>query len=172
MVQCSVCLSEDKLQAPTISQFRNFDWNLLRAKGLGRDSPNVEDFGQDDEFVNLSAEKSDGMTTQSGQKSHHISQGFSCSDLCKSVISKTLTQDSTLLHSPESTVHHSCPLHTLWTSDTVPASAKLPIDVTRHSTCDIEVDVLAADIANRYRTVIDRLYVVFTFALSVPVGYF
>lgn len=111
----------------------------------------MEEIEQDDGFINLSVEKSDvTSTTQSGQKSRRSSQCFSCSDLCKSVISKTLTQDSTLINSPESTTRHSCPLHTLWTSEIVPTFAKLPIDVARHSTCDIEVDVLAADIANRY----------------------
>nr|XP_039265405.1 LOW QUALITY PROTEIN: uncharacterized protein LOC120341041 [Styela clava] len=141
----------EKYNAPSMSQLQNFNWNLLREKAQSsysqRQPHENDDLGDSEVLPSSSIRRA-----SKEEDSQNVSQGFSCSNLCKTLMSKSLLSNDSL--ESEDMLSNTltscmCPLHTQWTGQNVPSSSKLPVQVERHSMCDLEVDVLAADIANR-----------------------
>ncbi|XP_077973529.1 uncharacterized protein LOC120341041 [Styela clava] len=141
----------EKYNAPSMSQLQNFNWNLLREKAQSsysqRQPHENDDLGDSEVLPSSSIRRA-----SKEEDSQNVSQGFSCSNLCKTLMSKSILSNDSL--ESEDMLSNTltscmCPLHTQWTGQNVPSSSKLPVQVERHSMCDLEVDVLAADIANR-----------------------
>ena len=70
-----------------------------------------------------------------------------CTQACMASLSRSLSNLSGLL---QSSSQKCCPLHTKWQTNNIPPGALLSTDIApKQTSCEIEVDVLAADILNR-----------------------
>lgn len=138
---------------PSISQLAHFNWNLFREKISSSYSEKKQENDEDVDspcVPGTSARSSHTNLRRISRSSSSHKSSPSCSALCQSLLSRTFSesvpQNSESMSSAKST---KCPLHTRWTCDNVESKFFLPTDVERHSTCDIEVDIIASDILNR-----------------------
>ena len=119
-----------------------FDWNNIRNK----------------ESISAAEEKTDSCSDNlSGMKNLlHPTTGSmrdaTCTQACVSSLRRSLSNSLDLL--PTSSSTETCPLHAKWHKDSIPTEAYLSTDVApKQTSCEIEVDILAADIMNRYTVV-------------------
>uniref|UniRef100_H2ZKE2 DNA-directed DNA polymerase family B exonuclease domain-containing protein n=1 Tax=Ciona savignyi TaxID=51511 RepID=H2ZKE2_CIOSA len=111
------------------SQVQNFNWNAYKdARDASASS------GHEDSVASPSAPNK-----------------ICCSQTCSDVLSRTIG-DHSFSGSNDTNVPNAsaCPLHVMWTKDTIPNLALLRPDVVeRQSICDLEIDVIGAEILNR-----------------------
>ena len=72
-----------------------------------------------------------------------------CTQACLTSLQRTLSNSSELFQFSDAK-QKCCPLHTRWHAGNIPPDAYLSMDIApKQTSCEIEVDVSAADILNR-----------------------
>ena len=123
-----------------VTDLSKFDWNKVC-----RNKP------QDESADIPSSATSSGDNGQ--PVNAKVPSDLNCTQACLTSLRRSISNPKASQFFDDTIVvdsHKCCPLHTRWRTDNVPLDAYLPADVApKQTSCEIEVDILAADILNR-----------------------